>query len=324
MAAHALVVGGNGFIGRHLLRQLLADGRFARIDSVDLTPPAEPLDGIVHHALDARRPLPETLAGPETMIFNLAALRTFPGHPDADYFDTNVGTTRSVIALAEAGGARIIVFTSTMSVYATGDEPKTETSPIAPCNAYGASKVEAENLHRQWLARHPEARLIICRPAVIFGYGDNGNFTRLATALRRGYFAYAGRRDTIKSAGYVGDLNRSMLFALDRNEREIVYNFAYPHRYTLEEIVSDFCAVGGFRKPRLTLPLGLLNAAAIPFEMLDRLGLRNPVHRKRIVKLTESTNIVPRWLEEEGFRFQTDLRSALAAWLAESPEGTFK
>lgn len=327
MAKNALVIGGSGFIGMHVLRALERDGRYAKVVSVDIAPPPERIDGFEYVIHDCRKPLPASLADADTEIYNLPALRTFPGHPDAEYFETNYGTSERILELAEQVGVRTVIFTSTMSVYATGDAPKTEESPIDPGNAYGASKVKSEALHRQWLVGSADRRLVICRPAVIFGYRDNGNFTRLANALRGRYFVFVGRKNTIKSAGYVTDLADTFLFALDRmadgGEREVLYNFAYPERLTIERIVGAFCQVGGYHRPRLVLPPWFLSTAALPFEMLNAVGLKNPIHRKRLTKLYESTNIVPKWLEDNAFPFRTDIVSALAEWKAESPGGRF-
>ncbi|WP_454884445.1 NAD-dependent epimerase/dehydratase family protein [Sphingomonas oryzagri] len=327
MAKNALVIGGSGFIGMHTLRALKRDGRYAKVVSVDIAEPSERINSFNYVIHDCRMPLPTTLADADTDIYNLPALRTFPGHPDAEYFETNYGTSERIVDLAEAVDAKTIIFTSTMSVYATGDAPKTEDSPIDPGNAYGASKVKGETLHKQWLTGAAHRRLVICRPAVIFGYRDNGNFTRLANALRARYFVFVGRKDTIKSAGYVTDLADTFLFALDKldeaGSREILYNFAYPERLTIARIVDAFCDVGGYRRPRMVLPPWFLSTAALPFEALNAIGIKNPIHRKRLTKLYESTNIVPKWLEDNNFPFQTDIGSALETWKAESPGGRF-
>ncbi|WP_137152283.1 NAD(P)-dependent oxidoreductase [Devosia sp. FKR38] len=323
MSNTAVVLGGSGFIGSHLLRLLAGNGRHGRIVSLDIAEPRERLDGVEYHLADLRDPIPDGFGNAGATLYNLVALRNFPGHPFQDYYETNVVSVQRAIDFAERIGALEMVFTSTMSVYGPGEDPKVESSPLRPVNPYGHSKRIGEALNAGWLARDPRRRLVTCRPAVIFGYRDDGNFTRLARLLERGMFVFVGRRDTIKSSGYVGDLVRSFLFALDSGQREVVYNFAYPKSYTIADVVDAFRAVANFAPARATVPLPLLNMAAIPFEVANAVGLRNPVHRDRIRKLYESTNIVPRWLVDHGFEFETDLRSALAEWQAQSPGGRF-
>ena len=109
------------------------------------------------------------------------------------------------------------------------------------------------------------------RPGIIFGPGERGNYTRLVNALRKGYFAYPGRRDTIKSCGYVDELLRSIEFALDRNDTYVLYNFAYPDFSTTEEIVKLVGNVTGTAVNPPTLPFGLKTPTLI-FELKTVLG----------------------------------------------------
>ena len=44
-----------------------------------------------------------------------------------------------------------------------------------PFNAYGKTKLEAENIYRAWAAEDPLRTLVIVRPTVIFGEGNRGN-----------------------------------------------------------------------------------------------------------------------------------------------------
>ena len=74
--------------------------------------------------------------------------------------------------------------------------------------------------------------------------------------------------------------------------------------------------------PHATLPVAPLYAAASLFEVANQLGVRNPVHRERILKLVQSTRVEPGWLKSRGYLFQTDMRQALAAWRDET-NGTF-
>ena len=165
-----------------------------------------------------------------------------------------------------------------------------------------------------------DRRLVIARPAVVFGWGEGGNFTRLASALKRRLFAYPGRRDTIKGCCYVKDLIDSFDFALSLNHRSFLYNFAYPEPYTIEAICDAFHQVGNLPRPIAKAPAWLLTAAAAPFEALESLGLNLGVNRARIAKLTRSTHIAPQRLQELGFEFRSGLKEGLSDWRSEAGE----
>jgi len=311
--AGSIVFGGAGFIGTHLLRDL-ADRGVAPVVSADIAEPLSPVAGVRYLDCDVRRPI--DLDGSEfDTIYNLAGLVATPGHPDAEYYRTNSTGAVTVCDFADEHAIRTICFTSTMSIYPTGDELKTESSPIDPVNAYGASKAIGESIHRRWLHGHPDNRLLITRPAVIFGPGERGNFLRLRRLIQRGWFVYPGRRDTIKACGYVTDLVRSLRFVLDLPGRYHLYNFAYPERCTIADICELVSAELGRPAPRATLPMQLMTAGARPFEALEALGLRSGINRARIAKLVESTNIYPGYLLEHGFEYSTSLQQGVRQWL---------
>ncbi|WP_082653262.1 NAD(P)-dependent oxidoreductase [Aureimonas sp. AU22] len=314
----AMVVGGAGFIGTHLLEHLRAAGGYDRLVSVDLVAPARPVAGVDYERHDIRHPFPARLDGAYDAIFNLAAVHRTPGHEPHEYYETNLGGALTVCEFAARNGVRSILFTSSIAVYGPGEDLKTESSTPEPVSDYGRSKLLSEGVHRQWLAGDAARRLVIARPAVIFGQGEGGNFTRLAAALRKGTFVYPGRKDTIKCCGYVGEIVRSMEHALALGEREFLYNFCYPQAYTIEEICQAFERVAGYRPPRGVLPQPVMNAAALPFEVVDRLGLRNGINRERILKLVRSTRVEPAALIGSGFRFSTDLEGSLRDWKSRS------
>ena len=315
-----LVTGASGFIGTRLVAQLHSQGH--RIVAIDLEPPRARLEGVAYHQTDVREALaPELGAGAER-IYNLAAVHRTPGHPAHAYYETNVLGAINVTALAEACGIETLVFTSSISVYGPSEQVMTETSPLHPTSPYGRSKRMAEVLHQTWRERGTERRLVIVRPGVVFGPGERGNFTYLARALSRGTFFYPGRRNTIKSGGYVDELLAALNFALAQPDASTLFNFAYPTQSTTEDIVQTFGRVCGFKARHATLPVAPLYIAAGLFEVANRLGLPNPVHRERILKLVQSTKIAPAWLQDRGYPFRTDLEQALTAWRDET-SGTF-
>jgi nucleoside-diphosphate-sugar epimerase len=218
-------------------------------------------------------------------------------------------------------GCPYICFTSSISVYGPTEEPRSEAAQPAPNSDYGRSKLLAEQIHRHWLSDSSERRLIIVRPAVVFGRGEHGNFTRLAHALERRRFAYAGRTDVIKSCGYVGEFAHVLRFAEALGRRELTLNFCYPARYTIEDICRTFADVAGYHTPPMIPPM-------LMSSVLKTLRVINPadkgtVSAARVAKLTASTNIVPVTLQDLGYTWHSDLPAAIKDWYADSGGGSF-
>lgn len=311
----AIVFGGAGFIGSHLLRYLVETGEYETIVSADIAEPRFVVDGVDYKTADVRETLSETLCPGATEIYNLAAVHTTPGHDDWEYFWTNVTGALNICDFARRVGCANIVFTSSISVYGPSEAPKDENSVLEPESAYGRSKYCAERIHRDWQAEAGEERhLVISRPAVIYGLTERGNFTRLGHALEKHRFVFPGRKDTIKSCGYVEDIVRSFRYMLDRGEPVVLYNFAHPERYTSEDIVETFNGILGLRTKPPVIPMALMNLAGWGFEMLGKFGLKTSINRARIDKLNRSTNILPVALQQAGFDYRFDLRAALVRW----------
>jgi nucleoside-diphosphate-sugar epimerase len=314
--AKVIVFGGAGFIGSHLLALLKKEGRYQELHSVDIVQPRFETEGVLYHTFDIRNPIPTDLTGPGPAdIYNLAAIHTTPGHEDWEYFWTNVLGAVNVCEYASSVGSEYISFTSSISVYGATELPKDEASKHEPTSAYGRSKWQAERIHAMWQGEKSNSRRVtIVRPAVIYGLGERGNFTRLARLLERGRFVFPGRTDTVKASGYVKDLVRSLLYVSHLNDGIFEYNFAQYQQYSTKEICGAFSSVAGYKEPRIVVPMWLMLSAALCFEGLGHLGLKTGINRARIYKLVNSTNIVPKRLRESGFQFQFDLRSSLRDW----------
>lgn len=308
----AIVFGGAGFVGTHLLRELTSRG-VTPLVSADIAAPVVRVAGVDYVTADVRRPI--EIPGDFDTAYNLAAVHRTPGHRDAEYYDTNVLGALHVTRHARDRGISSVVFASSISVYGTSEQELDETSPISPTTAYGRSKEMAEAIHRIWRAEDDARRLIVVRPAVTFGPGEGGNFDRLLRSLRTRTFAYPGRLDTVKSCGHVTDLVGSIEWALARVEREIVYNFCYPERTTIELIATTMAEEGGLPRPRIRLPLRPMLGAARVVEAVPPLRAATGVNRARVMKLVESTNVRPDVLVRDGYPFRTDLRSGVALWL---------
>lgn len=321
----AYIFGGAGFIGTRLAKALIENGGCQHVVSLDIAAPKQALDGVEYVTCDVRRPidLDGLPASSPAHVYNLAAVHRTPGHPDADYFNTNVWGAINITRFAEAVGALRTVFTSSIAVYGPTESPIDETAEPTPTSAYGKSKLMAEAIHRTGADRLPDCQLVVVRPAVIFGPGEGGNFTRLAKALSTGLFVYPGRRDTIKSCGYVDELIRAMTALPDEVNDDLTFNFCYPERYTIEDICTAFHAVAGLGPPRGTLPGVVASCLGAAGDVVSAIGLPAPVNSQRIAKLQQSTNIIPRALQRLNYQFETDLKSSLKRWMDEDPKGRF-
>jgi UDP-glucose 4-epimerase len=97
---------------------------------------------------------------------------------------TNVEGTLNLARQAAAAGVRRFVFVSSIKV--NGEVGMhSESDPPAPIDAYGVSKLEAENGLRE-IAAATGLGLVVIRPPLVYGPGSKANFQALVRAIWRG------------------------------------------------------------------------------------------------------------------------------------------
>ncbi len=329
------ITGGTGFIGTHLTNLLKEAHPEANIYNLDIVKPDTPLPAVKGHYhsplrkgetlqstyvyCDVRKPieLPGIEVTPDDVIFNFAAVHRTPGHPDHEYFETNIRGAENVCAFAEKYGIRKMVFTSSIAPYGAAEELKEETTLPTPNTPYGISKLVAEKIHQIWQAKDSDNRqLTIVRPGVVFGKGENGNFTRLYWGIRKHTFAYPGRKDTIKACIYVKELVRFMLYRLEHHEHGVeLYNCCYEPAYTIEHIVQAMKQVTGLKQAVPYIPNALIMPAAVVAQCL---GSPMGICPARVRKLQISTNICGKKLAASGYTFKWTFEEALADWFKDN------
>ena len=221
----ALVTGGAGFIGSHLVDALLERGdTVAVVDDLSSGRRERVPDGVPLHVADIADIAPVADAERPDAVFHLAAqvdVRKSVADPAFDA-RVNVAGTAAVLEAARVSGARRVLLASTGGAL-YGEEvplPTPEDSPLAPFSPYGASKAAAET----YLALY--TRLFgLSTMALRFGnvygprqdpHGEAGVIAIFAGA------AVEGRTVTIYGDGtqtrdyvYVGDVVAGFLAAAD-------------------------------------------------------------------------------------------------------------
>lgn len=315
----AVIFGGSGFIGGHVAKSLVSDGwdvHIGDICSPHYTQDYAAVGHLTYHACDVRVPIELSIEQVDWII-NLAAVHRTPGHRDNEYYDTNVGGALNVTEWATRTGTHDVTFTSTIAVYGRSLGEYAEKSPAEPDSSYGRSKLLAERVHLEWACHDRDRSVAIIRPAVIFGPGENGNFTRLARALSRGVFVIPGDPSNIKACGYVYDLVEAARYLYEKR-LDGLFNFCYPEDYSIGEICDRLSAAAGcrtgYRIPTALQPIArsLVRTPMLPVS-------RNA--RQRAQKLMASTRVRPERLVESGFKWKTNLDEALNHWLAQDPIG---
>ena len=156
--SHALVTGGAGFIGSHLTRALLADGRKVTVlDNLSVGRREVVPEGarFVHGDIRDERAVADALSGVEC-VFHLAAQVTIRGSFDRFHedLDTNVMGTARLLRAVDPAQVKWFTLASSMAVYSDSSSPAPidESHPKRPISPYGVGKLAAEDVSQQVLA----------------------------------------------------------------------------------------------------------------------------------------------------------------------------
>ena len=189
----ALVTGGTGFLGRHIVDLLLARGRAVTVLARRPTPGLEERGVRVVAADLADAPAVSAACRGMETVFHVAAKVGVWGRR-ADFHRVNVLGTRAVLAGCRAHGVRRLIYTSSPGVVYNGrdlagaDEslPLTTRCPAA----YALTKAQAE---REVLAANSPGLLTVAlRPHLLLGAGDPHLVPRLFERARSGRLRIIG------------------------------------------------------------------------------------------------------------------------------------
>ena len=184
------ISGGAGFLGLHLARRLLQDG--GEVRTLDVAPLNDPeLEASVEElGGDIRDPAAcaRLVEGADVLVHAAAALPIL-GSREA-IRSVNVGGTATLLATALDAGMRRAILISSTAVYGIPEKhPIEEEDPLVGVGHYGESKIEAEEVTREFGRRGLD--VVIVRPKTFIGPERLGVFEILFDWIREGRRIYA-------------------------------------------------------------------------------------------------------------------------------------
>lgn len=187
-----LVTGANGFVGRHLCKFLESRGLTLRraIRAGDRAGPGSGGDTVSVGDIGSMTEWRDALEGVDTVVHLAARVHILDDRssdPLAAFREVNtLGTARLARQAADAGVRRFVFVSSIKAgIGATGQEPVHESDAARPDDAYGQSKLEAEQELFQ-VSATSSLEPVVIRPPLVYGPGVGANFLHMLGIVKRG------------------------------------------------------------------------------------------------------------------------------------------
>jgi UDP-glucose 4-epimerase len=175
-----LVTGAAGFLGSHVIEELLSRGaRVVGVDNLGWGNPSH-LSAFAGNRrftsakVDIREAAAVALVVKEfspAYMIHLAALHYIPAATadPATTVSINVHGTQVMLSAAQTAGVERFFFASTGDVYRPAEQPHREDDAIEPFNIYGLSKLLGEKLVALASRERPQAHFVIGRLFNLYG-----------------------------------------------------------------------------------------------------------------------------------------------------------
>lgn len=269
-----VIIGGDGFLGRYLARELVSRGEEVVVCGVsksDLdiyeTVPFISLDITERSSFEA------VSLDPDDIVHHFAARLLVPIVPRSQrkelFWSVNYHGTKNLLEYVYERGCRKIIYFTTDMVYGrTKTTPRYEDHPREPLGPYAESKLASEKLCESY--RERGMNITIFRPRMILGPGRLGileNLFRLIDANLP--VPLIGNGTNHYQLISVFDCVSAVLCALEKGVPNGTYNLGSKDPPTVNKLLGDLIKEAGSKSFLVRTPAGLVKRA---LTILDLLG----------------------------------------------------
>jgi UDP-glucose 4-epimerase len=278
----ALVTGGAGFIGSHLVQLLVSRGWSVRVLDDLSTGSRDNLAGsgaeLIEGDIRDLEAVDQAARG-ASFVFHLAAMISVPESmaQPVECYRSNVLGSLHVLEAARKVGAQRVVLSSSCAVYGNAGHPVDEASPTVPISPYAASKLAMEQAAKMMAAAFG-METVCLRYFNVYGPRQAPDSPYAAVIPTFITAMLAGRAPVIHGDGrqtrdfvFVGDVARANLLAAEaRVEPGAVFNIGSGRSVAIKELVESLCALfpglpepsyGPARAGDIRLSAGLIDRA---------------------------------------------------------------
>lgn len=252
---NVLVTGATGFIGRHLVKELLHHKKYDLFCFVRNSKKAKPLAELgaqlIYGDITDKQSLAKLKGYKLDLVFHCAAY--VENNNPQKLRQVNVQGTRNVCEICSEHGVIRLVYLSSVAVVSGNIEvPLREDLPFLATNLYGESKIEAEKVVIEF--RNKGLAVTILRPPIVYGEDEPHALKLLLKLLKLRLLPLINRGENIVQLAYVENVVAAMIFCLEKDEfLEGSFFVADKEALSLRDIVFVLAnAIGA--KPPLELP----------------------------------------------------------------------
>ena len=204
-----LVVGASGFVGQHLISELITRS----YDCIGVARAFPKLPSCRYYEISDFSIYDNwnSLLKNVDVVIYLAArvhiMRENSKNPLQEFLNVNLAIVEKIAIAASGAGVKRFVYTSTAKVNGekTAEHVFVESDKPNPEDPYSNSKLQSEEMLRN-LSVRTNLKVIILRPPLVYGPGVKANFLTLMRVVNKGIPLPLGRINNKRSMIYVGNL----------------------------------------------------------------------------------------------------------------------